>query len=129
MWLRALAVWFLLLVVAIVNGAVRETAFVPGLGTRVAHVVSSLMLSLLILAATWLTAPFVRYESSFDAWTVGVLWLMLTLAFEFLAGRLVFGKTWDVLLADYDIMQGRIWPLVLLVTALAPLLAFKRLAG
>ena len=122
MLLRALAVWVLLLVIAIVNGAVRETVLTPKFGPRSAHVLSTLSLSALILAAAWLTAPFVHYESVSAAWTVGVLWVVLTLAFEFLAGRFVFGKTWEVLFADYDILQGRIWPLVLLVTLLAPVL-------
>jgi hypothetical protein len=131
MWLRAIAVWLLLLVIAIVNGAVREGVLRPAFGTRVAHVVSTLSLSVLILAAAWMTAPFVRYESAASAFAVGVVWLALTLAFEFLAGRFVFGKTWEVLLADYDVMQGRIWPLVLVVTLFAPLavLAFSRRPG
>lgn len=126
MLLRALGVWLLLLVIAIVNGAVRETMLAPRLGPKTAHTVSTVSLSALILVAAWLTAPFVRYESVSAAWTVGALWVALTLAFEFLAGRYVFGKTWEVLFADYDVMQGRIWPLVLVVTLLAPVLAARR---
>ena len=123
MWYRAGLVWLLFLVTAICNGAVREGILRPALGVPVAHVVSTLSLSILIFAGTWLSAPFVGYESLAAAWGVGVMWLALTLAFEFLAGHFVFGKTWDVLLIDYDLMQGRIWPLVLLVTLIAPRLA------
>ncbi len=126
MWYRALAVWLLFLITAIVNGAVRESILRPAFGDKSAHVISTLSLSLLILVGAWLTAPFVRYESTAAAWGVGVLWVALTLAFEFLAGRFVFGKSWDVLLADYDVMQGRIWPLVLVATLLAPVLAWGR---
>lgn len=126
MWYRALAVWLLFLITAIVNGAVRESILRPAFGDKSAHVISTLSLSVLILVGAWLTAPFVRYESAAAAWGVGVLWVALTLAFEFLAGRFVFGKSWDVLLADYDVMQGRIWPLVLVVTLLAPVLAWGR---
>lgn len=126
MWYRALAVWLLFLITAIVNGAVRESILRPAFGDKRAHVISTLSLSSLILVGAWLTAPFVRYDSTAAAWGVGVLWVALTLAFEFLAGRFVFGKSWDVLLADYDVMQGRIWPLVLVVTLLAPVLAWGR---
>lgn len=126
MWLRAFGVWFLLLVVAIVNGAIRESVLAPKFGARVAHVLSTLSLSVLILATAWLTAPFVAYSSTREAWLVGAMWVALTLAFEFLAGRFLFGKSWDVLLADYDIIQGRIWPLVLVVTLVAPVLAYAR---
>jgi hypothetical protein len=50
---------------------------------------------------------------------VGLLWLFLTVAFEFGFGRLS-GASWQALLADYDIPRGRLWPLVLLTTFLAP---------
>jgi hypothetical protein len=46
------------------------------------------------------------------------------LAFEFLAGHFLFGHSWDRLLADYDILHGRIWPVALVVTFIAPLVAF-----
>ena len=120
MLVRAFAVWLLLLVIAVVNGAFREAVLAPRYGTTVAQPVSALSLSVLILATAWSTAPFVGYDS-FRA-----VWLCLTLAFEFLAGRFLFGKTWDVLLADYDVMKGRLWPLVLLATLLAPLLVARR---
>ena len=126
MLVRAFAVWLLLLVIAIVNGAFREAVLAPRYGTTVAQPVSALSLSVLILATAWSTAPFVGYDSFRAAWTVGALWLCLTLAFEFLAGRFLFVKTWDVLLADYDVMKGRLWPLVLLATLLAPLLVARR---
>ena len=126
MLLRAIGVWWLLLVSALVNGAIRETVLTPRLGRKTGHTISTLSLSALILVAAWLTAPFVRYESVAAAWMVGAVWVALTLAFEFLAGRYVFGKSWEVLVADYDDMQGRIWPLVLVATLLAPVLAARR---
>jgi hypothetical protein len=56
-----------------------------------------------------------------DALTVGVLWLVLTLAFEFLIGHYVLEKPWTALLEDYDIRRGRIWVAVLVMVLLAPL--------
>jgi len=52
-------------------------------------------------------------------------WVALTLAFEFLAGHYLFHNPWDKLLADYDVLHGRIWPLVLIVTLLAPVIAYR----
>jgi hypothetical protein len=43
----------------------------------------------------------------------------LTLTFEVAAGRLS-GKPWSVILADYDVLRGRIWILVPIVTLFAP---------
>jgi hypothetical protein len=49
-----------------------------------------------------------------------VLWVALTLAFEFGVGHYIFGKPWPELLADYDLSRGRIWIAALVVTLLAP---------
>lgn len=128
MFVRALAVWIALLIVAIVNGGLREAVLVPRLGTGPAHVVSTLLLSLFVI---FLARVFLRWMApprAADAFLIGVFWAALTVAFEFLAGHYVFGTAWAVLLADYNVLQGRIWVLVLVATLLAPLLAF-RLSG
>jgi hypothetical protein len=44
-------------------------------------------------------------------------------AFEFLFGHYLGGATWESLLADYDLRQGRLWPLVLVTVLVAPWLA------
>jgi hypothetical protein len=49
----------------------------------------------------------------------------MTLGFEFLAGHYLFGKPWPVLVADYNLLRGRVWLFVPLVTLLAPLWAWR----
>src|SRR5918997_1781576 len=51
---------------------------------------------------------------------VGAFWLVLTVLFEFGFGRGVDGKSWSDLLADYNLAEGRLWPLVLAWLALGP---------
>jgi hypothetical protein len=119
--LRALAVWFLLLILAVLNGGVRDAWLSPRLGDTVGRALSTLLLSGLILLATWVTIGWIRPATAGDALGVGTLWLALTLTFEFVVGHYGFGKPWTVLLADYDVRRGRIWVVVLLVTFLAPL--------
>lgn len=80
---------------------------------------------MLIAVAGWIAVPWIGPRRPQDAWTIGVLWVMLTLAFEFLAGHFLFGKPWQELLADYDIRAGRIWVMVLIVTLVTPIVAFK----
>lgn len=121
MTLRAVAVWCLLLVLAVVNGGIRDTWLSPSLGDGLGRALSTLSLSGLILLATWLTIGWIRPLSSGDALRIGALWLVLTLTFEFGVGHYGFGKSWADLLADYDVTRGRIWVLVLFVTFLAPL--------
>lgn len=125
MILRALLVWFLLLLVAILNGGFREAVLVPRLGSATAHVMSAALLSAAVLVVAWLTVPWIGPQHPSEAWRVGLLWVVLTLAFEFLAGHYLFGQSWSQLLADYNVAAGRIWPLVLLVIALSPWLVFR----
>ena len=53
---------------------------------------------------------------------MGVLWLAVTLAFEFLAGHYLFGDPWERLLAEYNVARGRLWVVVPITTLLAPVL-------
>jgi hypothetical protein len=81
----------------------------------------------LVLLVARLTIPWIRASSSAGAWKVGIFWVGLTLAFEFLAGRYLFGNSWERILSDYDVTRGRIWLLVPLVTLVAPAWAWRRL--
>jgi len=122
---RAIAVWFGILVLANINGAARQAWLIPRLGEPGGRVVSTLALSGVVLLLTWLTIPWIGPASTRDAVKIGVIWLGLTLAFEFLVGHYVFGQSWRKLLEDYDITRGRIWVLVLLLVLFAPLLAAR----
>jgi hypothetical protein len=121
MTLRGLIVWIALLVIAVLNGGVRDTWLSPRLGETPGRALSTLLLSGLILLVSWLTIRWIRPATAGEALGVGALWLVLTLVFEFLVGHYGFGKPWPELLADYDVRRGKIWVLVLVVTLLAPL--------
>lgn len=121
MILRAIVVWFGILVLASLNGAARGTWIIPRLGETMGRAVSTVILCGLVFFMTWLTIGWIRPTSSGEALKVGVVWLCLTLAFEFLVGHYVFGNTWSALLADFDLSRGRIWIAVLVLTLLAPL--------
>jgi hypothetical protein len=126
MLLRTIAMWCVLLLGAIANGAFREAVLTPRLGRGLAHALSTVFLSLLILGIGVLVTPWIGPTSLQDAWTIGVTWVTLTLAFEFLAGHFIFGRTWTELMADYNLLAGRIWLMVLVVTLMTPVIAFTR---
>ena len=115
---RALLTWLALLVGAFLNGTFRELVLVPRIGPRAAHVVSCLTLSGIILAVAYALIPWIAPGGASQAVWIGGAWLCLTLAFELGFGRMR-GKPWSELLADYDLSAGRLWVLVLVVTALA----------
>lgn len=126
MLIRILGVWFLLMVLAILNGSVRNALLTPRIGEQAGHVASTLVLSGLIFLVTWYVIPWIGPQSPQGAWLIGLSWLVLTVAaFEFLAGHYVFGHPWHKLYADYNVVRGRIWSLVLVTSLVAPALVFR----
>jgi ABC-type antimicrobial peptide transport system permease subunit len=89
---------------AVVNGTFRVTLLDPRLGEPVAHIVSSLMLSLFILLLAWVLVPWAgpRYASA--AFALGGLWL-LTLPSSSVSA-ISWRMPWRELLADYNIAAG-----------------------
>jgi len=124
---RTLAVWMAILVLAVVNGIVRESVLVPALGSAPGLFLSGLLLSCFILIVAFLTLPWLGARSTRQLLLVGFGWVLLTLVFEFSFGWLQ-GMNLDELLSAYTFEGGNIWPIVLLVTAVAPWLA-ARLRG
>lgn len=117
---RTTLIWFTILLGAIINGAIRETFLKLRLGDATAHVISALLLSAAVFFVTWISIRWIAPSQPRDGWAIGVWWLTLTLAFEFLGGHYLFGTPWQVLLNDYRIFDGRLWLLVLASTLLAP---------
>ena len=123
--LKAVAVWLAILVCAVLNGALRE-GLLRRLGKPVAPMLSGARaLSIVILAIAWFAVPWFGRMAASRFVSVGVLWLLLTLAFEFTFGRLVQNQSWAQLFQAYTFKDGNIWPLVLVVTALAPVLVAR----
>jgi hypothetical protein len=122
MLVRALLVWLALLVVAVANGLFREAVLLPRLGVAAARAVSNVTLCAFIALLTWVTIDWIAPSTAPEALALGALWVTLTVGFELGFGRLVAHKPWSELLADYNVLRGRIWLLVLITTGLAPYL-------
>jgi hypothetical protein len=120
--LRSLAVWLLILCLAVANGAFREAVLVRKWNAAQAHFISTVILCVLIFIATFILIDWIDPRSARDALRIGLLWLVLTVAFEFALGRLIVKKSWAELLADYNLLTGRVWILVPATVAIAPLL-------
>lgn len=122
--IKALAIWAGILVLAVLNGALREAFLIPKLGTAAGLILSGVLLSALIFVVAYLSLPWLGARRRAELLGIGLGWLALTLVFEFSFG-LWQGKSWQVLLEAYTFKGGNIWPAVLVVTALAPYLAAK----
>jgi hypothetical protein len=128
MFSRAFLIWLVLVTTAILNAGVREKLITPRFGSHAGHVVSSLTLSVAIFLIAWISIGWIGPDDRNAALVVGTLWLALTVAFEFVAGHYVFRNSWARLLADYNILRGRVWVLVLIATFAAPIWAWYRRA-
>ena len=124
MWKYVLA-WFPMVAIAIANGALRESWYGQHLSELTAHQISTLTAVVLFGAYIWFVVQFWSPTSKAQAIAVGLLWLVMTIAFEFLFGHFVAGHTWERLLHDYNLLAGRVWPLVLVWVAVAPYLYFR----
>ena len=123
--LKAIGIWGVILVCAVLNGAVREAVLVPKLGNPLALVLSGLLLAACILAVSFALVPKLGRLQPRHCLYLGLFWLCLTLVFEFSFGRLLQHRSWSELLEAYTFKNGNIWPLVLVVTLIAPLVAVR----
>ena len=112
--------WLVLPIIAILNGALRDLVYGQYLGDFLARQVSTLTLIILIGLYTWLLGLRWKIQTPSQAWVIGIIWMVLTLAFEFLFGHYVVGSPWGTLLLDYDIFSGQLWVLIPIWVAVAP---------
>jgi hypothetical protein len=108
---RAFLTWLGLAVVMFANGTVRVLVWQPELGEHVARHVATGLGVLIVLAFAFLLVRRLDAPTHAELLGVGALWLVLTLVFEFGLGY-VTGASWEAMLADYDVLAGRLWPLI-----------------
>jgi hypothetical protein len=75
-------IWALLAIVAIMNGVVRDKLLALLIGERLSLPLSGVLLSLLIFCVTLIMVPFLAISRPWGFLYVGIVWVLLTLAFE-----------------------------------------------
>ncbi|MEJ2616564.1 MAG: hypothetical protein P8Z35_16530 [Ignavibacteriaceae bacterium] len=125
--LKALGIWFLLAVLAVINGTIRTFLILPALGEQAAHVAGTIIFLLLQFTVIYFFIKKSSLKRMKELISIGLFWLFLTIAFEFIFGHYVMNHSWEKLLADYNILKGRLWILVLLNNLIAPLICGKYL--
>jgi hypothetical protein len=113
------ALWFPMMLIAIVNGAARDLLYKSALGELRAHQVSTCTLFVLFAFSFWFVIGRWKPESSTQAITVGTLWLVMTLAFEFGFGHFAAHRTWQELFQEYNLAAGRVWVFIPIWVAIA----------
>jgi len=117
--------WFGMMLMAVLNGGARDLLYKPQFGDLAAHQISTIVLLVLFAAYFgWLTALW-RIESAKQAWKIGTMWMLMTLAFEVVLGRVVLSYPWSRVMHDYNLFAGNIWVLVPIWTLIGPYVFFR----
>ena len=114
-----------MVLIAILNGAARDLLYGKKMTELRAHQVSTALGAILLGVYIWVVIQYLRPESAGQAIETGLIWLTLTVAFEFIFGRFVVGHSWARLFADYNIFAGRLWAPLLVWITLAPYLLYR----
>lgn len=123
MTLKQLLYCLPMIVLAFGNATLRELVFVKYYSEFRAHQLSTLTLIVLCGIYIWAVLPLLHLQSGKQAWLMGLVWVLLTMAFEFSLGRLT-GKSWSFLLRDYNLLEGRLWLLFLACLLVFPWLFY-----
>ncbi len=110
---------------AIGNGAIRQLGYGKFMSELIAHQLSCFTAIIVFFLYTFFLASRWPLEQSRQAWVVGTIWLILTIAFEFAFGHYMAKQPWDKLLNDYNILAGRLWSFVLVAVACMPYAVYK----
>ncbi len=117
-----------MLVIAIGNGALRQTTFGKVMPELRAHQLSTIIGAVVMGVFIWFVIDAWPPSSNGEAIAVGVVWLCLTVVFEFFMGLVLRKRPLVQVLADYDLRAGRVWMLFLIWLTVAPWL-FHSLKG
>ena len=123
-WRRAVLAWMLIMLAETLSGTARNLFIAPVIGDLRARQLGVPVGCLLIFVIAWLTARWLDARTRRAQLAAGVLWVALTLMFEFLLGR-ALGMSWDRILSDYNPARGGLMLLGLAFMLFAPLIAAR----
>jgi hypothetical protein len=123
--IHSLAIWLLIICAEIIHGILRAILLVPMVGELRSNQIGVFTGSAIILAIAYFTIRWIGAKRTSQLLLIGMIWLLLTVAFEVLFGRFVVRLTWEELLAGYNIANGGLMPLGLLILLFSPMIALK----
>lgn len=113
--------WVLFIPIAIANGVLRETTYKYLVGDLAAHQIGTM-----IIVSAFVVWVYILRKDDFKLlgdsklFAIGLSWVVMTILFEFGFGHFIDGISWEKLVADYNIFQGRVWSLMLLGQLFTP---------
>ena len=117
--------WFGLVVLAILNGTIREKLYGQYMRELSVHQLSTFIGIILFGIYIWVITGIWQIASPQQALVIGGMWLIMTIIFEFIFGHFVMRHPWEKLFHDYNLTKGRVWVLLLLWTTIAPYIFYR----
>lgn len=118
--------WTILIGGAVLEGIFRRLVLEPVLPNQVAEIIG---IGLVLFTACIIADQFIRRDRFPNVkWRliqVGVLWVLFTVAFEFVFFHFAIGLSWSTIAQNYNVFDGRPFVLGLVVTAFVPLLVAR----
>jgi hypothetical protein len=124
-FIKSIGIWLIIVLAAILNGFIREKALMPIFGIQASLPLSGITLSLLILIIAYFLVPLIGKHHGRVFFFIGVLWVGLTLAFEYLFGHFVLGKSWAEINDVFNLKDGNLFVVAVFISAAAPWLVAK----
>lgn len=123
MLLKYFLFWLPMIAIAFLNATLRQLVLVKYMSELRAHQLSTVTLILLCTIYTAVVFRFLPVQNVKQSLLIGLVWVALTILFEFSLGRFT-RRSWTELLHDYNLLAGRIWLIFLLTLFLLPCLFF-----
>ncbi len=125
MILKYFLAWFGMMVLAIMNGGLRDLVYKPHVGDLPAHQISTVILIVLLAGYFWLLTRVWPIKSASQSWIIGGMWFLMTELFEFGMGRFIEGASWSSIFHAYDICSGQVWIFIPLWVLIGPYVFFR----
>ncbi|GET39314.1 conserved hypothetical membrane protein [Microseira wollei NIES-4236] len=125
MFLRGIVIWLVLMFAEILHGTARTLWLAPYVGDFRARQISVFTGSILMLIIAIAFVRALHASRASQLLAIGLLWLLLTIAFEIGLGRFVFAYSWERIASEYNLLAGGLMPIGLVVLTLSPLIAGK----
>lgn len=126
--IRAFLVWLVIMSAESIHGTLRQFFLAPFIGDLPARRIAIFTGMLLIFLIAYFFIRWIGAQTTKSFLFAGLLWSLLTLAFEFGIGLFVLGYTRERMFEDYDISRGGLMGFGLAFMLITPYLA-ARLRG
>lgn len=115
---KSIVIWFGIVPLAFINGAVREVVLMPLMGQS-ALPFSGVTLCVMVFGLSYAFIPRLGKGIRGAYIKIGLLWIVATILFEFLFGFFI-GETFSNMLNSYNFLTGNLWSFVVLFIGFSP---------